>query len=83
MSMKKESICFEKICDTVRENYNCKKSIELDGPTAKVYDIWCDLQSVSTKFETESMVICGTAVICLITGDEEDRASYFENGGGF
>lgn len=78
MSMKKESICFEKICDTVRENYNCKKSIELDGPTAKVYDIWCDLQSVSTKFEAESMVICGTAVICLITGDEEDRASYFE-----
>lgn len=76
--IKKENICFEKICDTARENYHCKKNIELDEPVAQVFDLWCDLQSVSTKFETGNMIINGTAVACLITGDEDGKCSYFE-----
>ena len=55
--IKRENICFEKICDTVRETYHCKKAIDLDEPVAQVFDLWCDLQSIATKFETGNMII--------------------------
>ena len=76
--MKSDDICFENICDTVSEVFHCKKNIELDEPISSVADLWCDIQSLNTRFEDECMLISGTVVASLIACDIEGSASYFE-----
>lgn len=76
--MKFEKITFQSICENVKEIFQCKKNIELDEPVSSVCDLWCDVQSVNTKFENDNMIICGTLVACLLTSSEGAIPSYFE-----
>ena len=76
--MKFEKISFQSICENVSETFHCKKNIELDGPISAVSDLWCDMQSVNTKFENGNMIICGTLVACLLTSSESGSPAYFE-----
>lgn len=73
-----DKVCFESICEKINESFHCKKSIELNGPITSVCDIWCDMQSVSTKFEKDNMFIYGTVIACLITGEQNGGTGYFE-----
>ena len=77
-NMSLEKISFESICENVSETFHCKKNIELDEAVSSVSDLWCDIQSVSTKFENGNMIISGTLVACLLTCNEGGSASYFE-----
>lgn len=72
--MTRNNITFEQICDSISETYHCKKNIELDEPILEVCDLWCDMQSVNTKFENGAMIISGTVVACLISGGEQGSA---------
>ena len=63
---------------TYGKRITVKKILILDEPLSQVFDLWCDMQSVSTKFEPGNMVICGTAVVCLITGDDDNKSAYSE-----
>ena len=76
--MKFEKINFQCICDNVSETFHCKKNIELDEPISAVCDLWCDMQSVNTKFEKGNMIICGTLVACFLTTGENGGPAYFE-----
>ncbi len=76
--MKCENICFESICENISENFHCKKNLELDRPIASVSDLWCDMQSVSAKFEGMDMTISGTLIACMIACGNDYGASYFE-----
>ncbi len=76
--MKCDKLPIQSICDNITETFHCKKNIELDAPISSVADLWCDMQSVSTKFENQNMIISGTVVACLITENVEGMAVYFE-----
>lgn len=75
--IKSKTVGFEQITDSIKETYHCKKSIQLDGPIQSVCDLWCDMKSVSTKFESGSAVICGTIAVCIISVGE-DGGNYCE-----
>ena len=76
--IKFEKITFQSIFQNLSETFHCKKSIELDEPISAVSDLWCDMQSVNTKFENGNMIICGTLVACLLTICENGVPAYFE-----
>ena len=76
--IKKERISFNKICDSVSEIFHCKKNIELDEPVSSVTDLWCDMQSVNTKFENENMLVNGTVIACVLACAGTGEAVYFE-----
>lgn len=71
-------ICFKNICQKINESFHCKQNIETPEPITSVSDIWCDVHSVSTRFEEGFMKICGTVVASLITCDVDGVAAYFE-----
>ena len=76
--IKKQTVSFEKITQNIKENYNCKKSIELDFNINSVVDLWCVLQNNHTKFEGGNMVIAGTLVAGMIVCDENNIPLYIE-----
>ena len=76
--MKCEKISFQSICDNLSETFHCKKNIELDESISAVSDLWCDIQSVSTRFENGNMILSGTLVACIITVGENGTPAYFE-----
>ncbi len=75
---KQEQISIESICDKINESFHCKKNIELNSPISSVCDLWCDVQSVSTKFTDDSMLISGTVIACVIALSAEGGTIYFE-----
>lgn len=77
-SIKKNNICFEKIVDNISETYHCKKNLEVENTISTISDLWCDMQSVSTKFENKNMLVNGTLIVGMIISDNENRATYCE-----
>lgn len=77
-NMKFEKITFQSICENVSETFHCKKNLEFDESISAVSDLWCDIQSLNTKFEKGNMVIGGTLVACLLTSTENGSPAYFE-----
>ena len=76
--IKRNSLPFERIAETAHENYNCKKSIELDFNINSVIDLWCSLQNCHTKFEADKMIIQGTLLADMIICDENNVPLYIE-----
>ena len=74
----RNKVNFEKITSNISEVYHCKKKIELEENIASVVDLWCNIQSCTTKFENCNMVICGTLVAGMILCNENDNALYYE-----
>lgn len=71
-------IPFDKLTCNIQENYQCKKSIELDFNINNVIDIWCSLQNCHTKFDEDKMVISGTLIAGMIICDENNVPLYIE-----
>ncbi len=76
--IKKNKVCFEKIIHNVSETYHCKKNIELDEDVTSVIDLWCNVQSNTTKFENESMIIGGTVIVGMIVCNGDGNVIYCE-----
>lgn len=76
--IKFNKVCFEKIVYNINETYHCKKNIELDEDVTSVIDMWCNVHSNTTKFENESMIICGTVVVGMILCGSDGNALYCE-----
>lgn len=76
--IKRNKVCFEKIVHNISEIYHCKKNIEFEEDITSVVDLWCNVQSNSTKFEDNEMIICGTVVVGMIVCDSDGNASYSE-----
>ena len=77
-NIKSETVCFKKISDSINEVFHCKKTIELNEAVSSVTDLWCDMQSVSTKFENGNMLINGTVLACIIACGTDGMPSYTE-----
>ena len=76
--IKKKKMSFEQISHNIKENYNCKKNIELDFNINSIVDLWCILQNCHTKFEDGNMIITGNLVANLIVSDENNIPLYVE-----
>lgn len=76
--IKKDNICFENIISNLSEVYTCKKSIELEENITSVVDIWCAVQSCTTKFENGNMIIYGSLAVGMIVINENGNAIYSE-----
>ncbi len=74
----KNSVPFERICESIKENYHCKKNIELAESIDCILDMWCDIQSCSTRFENGSMLIMGTLLAGIVACDENSGSAYYE-----
>ncbi len=76
--IKRNKVCFEKITHNISEVYHCKKNIEMDEDVTSVIDLWCNVQSNTTRFEKENMIICGTIVVGMIVCNSDGNAVYCE-----
>lgn len=74
----REVLRFERMGDTVRETYRCKKSIGFDEPIDQIYDLWCELQTPNVKFDDSGMTVEDKAIIGFITGNSEGKCACFE-----
>lgn len=76
--IKRNIVPFNRIAETVHENYNCKKTVEVDFNINSVIDLWCNMQNCHTKFEADKMVIHGTLFADMIICDENNTPLYIE-----
>ncbi len=76
--IKRNRVLIDKITSNISENYNCKKSIELEEDITSVIDLWCNVQSAVTKFENCNMVVYGTLTIGMIIVCKEGNSLYIE-----
>lgn len=76
--IERNKICFEKITHNISETFSCKKNIKLDENISSVIDLWASVGSVTTKFQKENLIICGTLIAGMIICNEEGNAIYFE-----
>lgn len=74
----RQKVAFNKITCNIKENYNCKKNIELDFNVNSVIDLWCNMQTSHTKFESGNMTVCGTLIAGMIVCDENNIPLYIE-----
>ena len=77
-NIKQSKVCFEKIIRNISEVYHCKKNIEMDEEIASVVDMWCNVQSNTTKFEKDNMLICGTVIVGMIVCNSNGDVLYCE-----
>ncbi len=75
----KNEVCFNRICDNINENFNCKKNLEFsDGALSVISDIWCETKTDSVKFAENKLIICGTVTAYIIASDSEGVQSFYE-----
>jgi len=76
--IERNKICFEKITSNITEKYQCKKNIELEEGITSIIDLWCNVQSYTTKFENCNMIICGTLAVGMIVCTENGAVIHVE-----
>lgn len=76
--IKKNKMCFEKILFNISETYHCKKGIELENSIDSIIDLWCNINSVSVRFENENIIILGVISASIIASDQKENLCYFE-----
>lgn len=81
--IQKENICFEKICDNVKEIFHYKNNFEIDENISNVLDIFGDIQNQNTSFEDGFLVIKGNMIIGIVAVDENADICYFEKNAEF
>jgi hypothetical protein len=74
----KNNLSFSKITQNIKEIHHLKKKIEIDENISSVLDLWCDVQSVSCKFEKENVLIYGTVLAGIIVCNQNSETSFFE-----
>ena len=72
----RKKVCFNKIKNNIRENFNCRKTISLDKEITSVADLWCNVQNISPKFEEDNLCIQGVLAVCMILNTEDDNYIY-------
>lgn len=76
--IKQNNVCFQKIIHNISEVYHCKKNIEMEEEVTSVIDLWCNVQSSTTRFEKGDMLICGTVIVGMIVCNSSSDAIYCE-----
>lgn len=74
----RSKICFEKITENICETYHCKKNISVDSPINSVSDLWCDVQNINTKCESDCISVSGSILVGIIVSDAENEAGFKE-----
>ncbi|MDR1892063.1 MAG: DUF3794 domain-containing protein, partial [Oscillospiraceae bacterium] len=79
ISAVKSDVVTERLIEDIRENYLCKKALELPpGSVSEVVDLWCDSYVSSVRSEADTLIIYGTVLICLLARDGEGSVQYYE-----
>ncbi len=75
----KNDICFNKICDSINQNFTCKKNFDFpSGAVETVSDMWCEVRTDSVKFSDNTMRICGNATVFIIALDCDKIPVFYE-----
>lgn len=75
----KNDICFNKICDTINQNFSCKKNFEFsEGTLSSVCDMWCEVHTDTVKFCDGMMCVCGEVTAFIIAQDSEMIPVFYE-----
>lgn len=79
LSIKNTDAAFEKIVDSVAENYICKKKIEFsDGDIANIIDLWCNCVLQGYRIDNNCLIINGTVNVSMLSENEDKITNYFE-----
>ena len=74
-----EDLTFEKLVCTLNDKFMCKKNVEMaENSLSNVCDLWCDIQTSSSKAEENGVSVTGNAVICMIVCDNAETVFYRE-----
>jgi len=76
--IRQNKVCFQKIIQNISEVYHCKKNIQFDEDVTSVIDLWCNVQSNTTKFEKGDVMICGTVIVGMIVCNSGGDVVYIE-----
>lgn len=75
----KSEVCFNNICESINESFNCKKNIEFTGvELSAVSDIWCDTKIESVSFKEKCMFVSGFVTAYIISFDQENMPYFYE-----
>ncbi len=79
LSVQNTDVAFEKIIDSVSENYICKKKIEFsDGDIANIIDLWCSCVLQGYRIDDNCLIINGTVNVSMLSENEDKITNYFE-----
>lgn len=77
--IKRNEIGFQKISNNIDNSCQCKATLDFsEGVLAEIVDIWCDVQSVSTRVDAGKLNINGTVLANIIAYDEKGIPFFHE-----
>ena len=74
----KDKVTFTKICDNIKEKFHFKENITLNEGISSVLDLWCDVQSVKSKFYDNKMTVYGVLIVSVVGVNENGETIFFE-----
>lgn len=75
----KNDICFNKMCESINQNFTCKKTFDFpSGTVDTVSDMWCEAHTDLVKFCDNKMRVCGTVTAYIIATDCEGVPVFLE-----
>ena len=75
----KNDVCFNNICESINETFNCKKNLEFsEGSISAVLDMWCDVKTENVRFVDNSVTVNGIVIAYIIALDSDNIPTFYE-----
>lgn len=75
----KKEINFSKICQSICENFSCKKNLEFqDNIIASIVDLWCDVKTETAKTAGGYLTVNGNVIASVIAINGDGEPTFFE-----
>lgn len=76
---KEENVVFNRILKQTNESFFCKKRLPIpDGCTNEVLDLWCSMNSISSRFDSDKIILSGNISACALIQGATSGIEFFE-----
>lgn len=82
LSMRAGSVTLQRLLRTVQENGVYQELVDMPEGLARILDLWCELEGVSTRLGEGALLVVMKLKICMFAATE-DGAGYFDRAGEF